>query len=91
MTETQVATVQSTVKRALKDPASAIFGDMKAAQLNDGRMQVCGLVNAKNGFGGYTGDEPFEGYLAGDTFTIELMEPDAPYSINMCKSFGVAI
>jgi hypothetical protein len=48
----------------LRDPQSAIFRDLSAT--NDRKigqspagLVVCGYVNAKNGFGGYTGEKPF--------------------------------
>lgn len=47
------------VRRSLKDPDSAKFED-EAALVFPGQGLVCmGKVNAKNGFGGYTG---FQGY-----------------------------
>lgn len=39
----------------LRDPESAQFGDVFIGK-ND---VVCGTVNARNGFGGYTGMQPF--------------------------------
>ena len=44
------------VRSALKDPTSAQFEDVRAA---DGEGVVCGLVNAKNSYGGYTGFKIF--------------------------------
>jgi len=44
------------VRSALKDPVSAQFEDVRAA---DGEGVVCGLVNAKNSYGGYTGFKIF--------------------------------
>lgn len=32
---------------------------MAAGRFNDGRVFVCGWVNGRNGFGGYTGGAPF--------------------------------
>jgi len=45
------------VVRSLRDPASAIFDDVFYSKKNG--EAVCGHVNAKNGFGGHTGMEPF--------------------------------
>jgi hypothetical protein len=58
-----MAEIQSGVKRGLKDPMSAMFGEMYASTGSDGSLHVCGLVNAKNSFGGYTGDKIFYGLL----------------------------
>ena len=44
----------------LKDPYSAVFGKVLYARLacTDGQFHtVCGLVNAKNSYGGYTGSD----------------------------------
>ena len=56
------------VNRQLRDPDSALFDDQRYAietptvlvhRENGVPVEVCGLVNAKNGFGGYTGDEAY--------------------------------
>ncbi|WP_157783429.1 hypothetical protein [Serratia plymuthica] len=47
---------QSAVLKSLKDPGSAKFG--YSYQGKD-RFTLCGTVNAKNGYGGYTGDTRF--------------------------------
>lgn len=57
------ALVEMAVRSTLRDPDSAKFGPI--ASYDDRKMgadQVkvaCGSVNAKNGFGGYTGDKNF--------------------------------
>ena len=48
--------VEEAVRRTLRDPSSATFGKLT---LNPEQDSACGNVNAKNGFGGYTGDELF--------------------------------
>ncbi len=45
------------VRGHLRDPSSARFQDVFVKDV-PGRI-VCGYVNAKNGFGGYTGFQPF--------------------------------
>jgi hypothetical protein len=47
------------VKRKLRDPGSAEFRKLIAYEPGEGALVVCGEVNAKNGFGGYAGFEPF--------------------------------
>lgn len=44
------------VRSALKDPASAQFKDIRIADVTG---SVCGQVNAKNSYGGYTGFKLF--------------------------------
>jgi hypothetical protein len=51
--------VMTAVKKELRDPASAQFGPMSAFLMADKSVDVCGEVNAKNGFGGYTGRRLF--------------------------------
>lgn len=61
----QVAAMQASVRRLLKDPDSAQFSDLKARKMvmPGGKIayQVCGFVNAKNSFGGYSGRSQFLG------------------------------
>lgn len=58
------AAVKTGVKKRLKDPGSARFTlPFRASEANNGVTTVCGLVNAKNSFGGYTGSAPFVGIL----------------------------
>ena len=63
----------------LKDPESAEYSDVEAFQLSGDNFAFCGKVNAKNGFGGYTGSERFiaspglgltETALGGDTNAV---------------------
>ncbi|WP_025659768.1 hypothetical protein [Rhizobium sp. IBUN] len=63
---TEQLAVQTGVRRALKDPVSAIFGGMAAARDKEGFVYVCGSVNAKNSFGGYIGHQPYFGMLVGN-------------------------
>lgn len=46
------------VEGRLKDPESAEFGTIFVRDAG-GIVSACGSVNAKNGFGGYTGDKSF--------------------------------
>ena len=48
--------VKESVKRALNDPESARFTDLKPGKKQG---DVCGFVNAKNRMGGYVGETPF--------------------------------
>lgn len=53
------ALVLKSVKAKLLDPYSAVFESEAATELEDGRLLVCGLVNAKNRMGGYDGLRPY--------------------------------
>ncbi|MBX3490866.1 hypothetical protein [Parvibaculum sp.] len=48
------------VQSTLRDPASAQFSSVRVSYTS-GAPVVCGLVNAKNAFGGYTGNRRFVG------------------------------
>jgi hypothetical protein len=48
------------VRNELKDPGSAEFSHLELKKTTDGTISVlCGMVNAKNSFGGYVGPKPF--------------------------------
>src|SRR5690348_462087 len=64
LTKTQIATVHAGVAKSLKDPESARFGDIVAGKSSKGSIIACGYVNAKNSFGGYVGEKPFQGLLS---------------------------
>jgi len=49
------ATVRAAVGARLRDPDSARFGEFRRGTAG----ATCGAVNARNGFGGYTGLQPF--------------------------------
>lgn len=53
-----IETARSAVKQQLNDPGSADFRNEKVYH-DVGGVVVCGEVNAKNGFGGYTGYNPY--------------------------------
>jgi hypothetical protein len=61
LTSAEKAAVMQAVKGVLKDPDSARF---KWTTLRAGSSTYCGLVDAKNSFGGYVGDTAFEVVLS---------------------------
>lgn len=67
LNQEQIAAVHEGVRKALKDPDSARFGALKATDHSgDEKMRtiaVCGLVNGKNSYGGFTGDVIYQGLL----------------------------
>lgn len=68
LSKRQIATVHSGVTNSLKDPESARFGNgLVAGRSSKGVITVCGYVNAKNSFGGYTGMTPFTGCASGES------------------------
>jgi len=63
LTEVQRQAARDSVIAVLKDPDSARFGEIRGARQSDGTVIVCGMVNARTGFGGYAGMSPFTGYF----------------------------
>jgi hypothetical protein len=68
--------VEAAVRPYLRDPQSAAFSGLLST--NDRKIKgasaglvVCGHVNAKNGFGGYTGDKAFINFYATRLVEIE--------------------
>lgn len=93
-----MAAVKRDLPKALKDPESARFGSMSGSRGNDGTTYVCGYVNAKNSFGGYTGEQPFIGTLfeqSGITtfLTIDVGGDEIKRNVTrqFCQGYGVII
>lgn len=64
---------QAAVRDTLKDPASATFSGLRVSR-KGGPPVVCGYVNSKNSFGGYTGKQMFvSASAAGITVSEEDM------------------
>ncbi|WP_243077748.1 hypothetical protein [Pantoea sp. MQR6] len=57
-----IALGQDTVRETLKDPDSAKFESF-FRESSDGEGYVCGTINAKNSYGGYTGRSNFYVYI----------------------------
>lgn len=87
---------EKAVTAQLKDPDSAKFGDAfvvvtpakESPGLED--VAVCGLVNAKNGFGGYTGDQRYVAYgfrhVGGTNTTIVAVNFENLASEQQCET-----
>lgn len=53
--------IDAAAQVSLRDAESARYGDQMTFATNDfGFRRICGAVNAKNGFGGFTGFQPFK-------------------------------
>lgn len=91
--------VSESVKGKLKDPESARFGLMLATRRQGDPIKVCGYVNAKNSFGGYTGNEIFLGVLtsggsksaAFSTTDISGQNDKFDLARNLCERDGVIL
>jgi hypothetical protein len=96
LTAAQNAAVKAGVRKSLKDPDSARFDDgFKAVKDSKGVVSVCGMVNAKNSYGGYTGSKPFVGVLVSSGgFIVAGMggTEGATYGVQeTCKQMGIVI
>ncbi|WP_126401184.1 hypothetical protein [Blastochloris tepida] len=94
LTAAQQSVVFGAVRRALRDPESARFGPLNAAALAGGDVAVCGSVNARNGFGGYTGPMPFAGrFLRGEFALIDIASDrqSAIAMLGVCQAAGVPV
>lgn len=54
-----VAKYRQAIADSLRDPESARFGSTRVVRAESGRDAVCGSVNARNAYGGYTGSDLF--------------------------------
>lgn len=95
LTETQAEMVKIGIKIVLKDPDSATFGPFIAAKAESGEIGVCGHVNAKNSFGGYTGMSPFIGTLrTNNMFKVAQIgnnREDSEIIKTVCRKMGIQI
>lgn len=81
----------------MKDPNSAIFGAMAATVNAKNIVTVCGVVNGRNSYGGFTGKKPYWGVLATNMagerkFTVTGFGGTAIQSqavMDMCKRDGL--
>jgi len=78
-----IVNAQDSVKRLLKDPDSAKFRNIFVNKSKKGFTVVCGEVNAKNSFGGYTGFQRFISGGTPDTTFLEESVADFPNAWNM--------
>jgi hypothetical protein len=99
LTTSESKAVETGVRSVLKDPTSPLFGSMTGRMSDAGVVTVCGLVNAKNSYGGYTGDQPYIGIIGGNGtdkpgFVVAAMggsETDTKVVQIMCSKFGIVI
>lgn len=73
LTPAEIAQVEQGVRDALKDPDSAKFSSLTGSVSETGTVAACGLVNAKNSFGGYTGKAPFMGLIMVGTYETKFV------------------
>ena len=95
LTSAQGAAVHDGVRNALKDPESARFGSVVAGVNSDDVLVACGWVNARNSFGGYTGEKPFMGVLTKQGGFVPVSiggdRTEVQVTMNMCARSGLAL
>lgn len=94
LTSAQIQAVHTGVRGALKDPESARFGSIVAGTNADGVVFACGWVNAKNSFGGYTGEKPYMGVLTSGGFAPVAIGGDrnrVDVTMSMCARSGLTL
>ena len=92
LTPQQVVVVHEGVRRSLKDPESARFGSMVASRSANGTINVCGWVNARHGYGGYTGERAYSGAMAEGVFVAGWISASAHEDQGVagnCRSYGI--
>jgi hypothetical protein len=94
LSKAQMAAVRSGVTKSLKDPESARFGAMIGGKSSKGTITVCGYVNAKNSFGGYTGEKPFTGVLVSHDKKFVMVgmggsDIDTQVTMDVCRKQGL--
>lgn len=66
----EIDSAKKAVISQLKDPESARFGEIWALSGTNGKRSVCGYINAKNSYGGYTGEKMFS-IISSDSVVIQ--------------------
>ncbi|MFD2112051.1 hypothetical protein [Thiorhodococcus fuscus] len=69
LSKSQINAIRSSINSRLKDPYSSKFHTIRGAK-KDKAVYACGMVNAKNAFGGYVGKRPFLGIFDGSRFVV---------------------
>ena len=83
-----VVKARRAVAETLKDAPSARFRLVRKGNDRD-RVRVCGEVNSKNGFGGYTGFQKFVYFSdTGETFILDEDSPSPSYVKEQAALFG---
>ena len=98
LSEAEKKIIQSGVNEKLRDPESSRFKELLASTKDKGDkplLEVCGLVNSKNGFGGYTGFFPFYGMLASNNKGMQVFilmssgKDNEATTLHMCQEAGI--
>ena len=75
------------ITNILRDPDSAKFGKIFKGRGLSGKQTICGEVNAKNKFGGYTGMTPFVYFSDTNQAMLITNPPNENESVEGLKAF----
>lgn len=90
----QTAAVRTFIVRMMKDPESVRHGRIVAGREPSGRLLICGEINAKNSYGGYTGMLPYVVHMNGSQISLYSIasRPElAEYVYPLCTKRGLHI
>ena len=101
-TPDEIEKVRAALKLKLKDDVGARYASVEVAEQigGYGGAQICGLVNAKNGFGAYAGYVPFntawmvfppETNLAPRMIVINLNDDLGISTCHVCSMYGIRL
>ena len=86
--------IKQAVREQLKDPDSARFTDMHSIRDIAGFLHTCGMVNAKNSYGGYAGPKPFYALSTGQKVAHAMVATDEKWHVefvsNRCSDTVIA-
>ena len=88
LTGEERAHVMALVRTQLKDPESARFGRVFSFTNHLGNVETCVWVNAKNSFGGYTGETAFQFLDSGKIISDESLDLGLNVITRTCVEAG---
>jgi len=91
LSKSQINTIRSSINSGLKDPYSSKFHKIRGAKIGNA-IYACGMVNAKNSFGGYVGKRPFLGIFDGSRFVVggvASSDLEALQLLRRCSEYGI--
>ena len=102
LSKDDITAIQKGIRISLKDPDSARFGRMVAGDEGGHTVAVCLMVNAKNSYGGYTGEKPFSGLLftnknpkifipTGENLPSNLVQYRDQATLQLCSDKGLSL
>ncbi|WP_342640937.1 hypothetical protein [Rhodoligotrophos ferricapiens] len=94
LSDADLTKVRAGLENGLKDPESLRLNRVVAGRAENGLVTVCGLANAKNGYGGYTGRRPFIGVMTPKTMVVisyGQTDDEARHVKIMCERRGLTL